>query len=119
MISEGTGGDAAALAKSISRKTKRGVGDAKREDVRFLILSGLPHKEVVKRSGVSSGTVSAIRKEMRGVIPLYRNSEWGVCVPLACRDDEFADASRSQRIDYAGGPGRTRTCDLTVMSGQL
>jgi|GEM_PF-480938 len=111
--------DAAALAKSIPSKTKRGVGDAKREEIRFMILSGLPHKEVVRRSGVSSGTVSAIRKEMRSAIPLYRNSESGVCVPLACRDDEIADTSRGQRVDYIGGPGRTRTCDLTVMSGQL
>ena len=46
--------DAAALAKSISSQTKRGVGDAKREEVRFLILSGLPHAEVVRRSGVST-----------------------------------------------------------------
>ena len=77
--------DAAALAKSIQSKATHGVGDAKREEVRFLILSGLPHAEVIKRSGVSGGTVSLIRKEIRAVIPLYRNSEFGtlraVCVP--------------------------------------
>jgi hypothetical protein len=55
------------LAKSIPSKAKHGVGDAKREEVRFLILSGLPHKEVVKRSKVSSGTVSVIRGELRAV----------------------------------------------------
>jgi len=66
-------------------------GDAKREEVRFLILSGLPHAEVVKRSGVSSGTVSLIRNEIRAVIPLYRNSESGslraICVP---KKEKFA-----------------------------
>ncbi len=55
--------DVAALAKSIPSKVKRGVGDAKREEIRFLILSGLPHKEVVLRAKVSSGAVSLIRQE--------------------------------------------------------
>jgi hypothetical protein len=54
---------------------KAGIGDAKSEEVRFLILSGLPHAEAAKRSGLSSGTVNLIRSEMREVIPLYRNSE--------------------------------------------
>jgi len=76
--------DAAALAKSILSKFRRGVGDAKCEEIRLLILSGLPHKEVVLRAKVSSGTVSMIRQEIREVIPLYRNSESAVCVPLAC-----------------------------------
>jgi hypothetical protein len=111
--------DAAKLAKSISSKAKRGVGDAKREEVRFLILSGLPHKEVVKRSKVSSGTVSLIRKEMRAVIPLYRNSESGLCVPFACREDAGSDSRDDQVPEFIGGPARTRTWDLTVMSGQL
>jgi hypothetical protein len=111
--------DAAALAKTIPSKAKKGVGDRKREEVRFLILSGLPHKEVVKRAKVSSGTVSLIRKEMRAVIPLYRNSESGLCVPFACREDESSSSARGQDIESIGGPGRTRTCDLTVMSGQL
>ena len=111
--------DAAALAKSIPSKTKAGIGDAKREEVHFLILSGLPHAEVVKRSKVSSGTVSLIRKEMRAVIPLYRNLESGLCVPFACRPGTSSDRDGAQGIDKIGGPGRTRTCDLTVMSGQL
>jgi len=75
-----------ALAKWMPSKTKAGVGDAKREKVRFLILSGLPHAEIVRRSGVSSGTVGLIRKEMRGVIPVYRDSESSLCVP---RDQKF------------------------------
>ena len=78
-----------------------------------------PHKEVVKRARVSSGTVSAIRAEMRGVTPLYRNSESGVCVPFACREVASSTLKNKQAIEDIGGPGRTRTCDLTVMSGQL
>ncbi len=111
--------DAASLAKSISSKTKRGVGDTKREEVRFLILSGLPHAEVVRRSGVSSGTVSLLRKEICEVIPLYRNSESGLCVPFACRESTSSDSDDSQAVEKISGPGRTRTCDQTVMSGRL
>ena len=111
--------DAAALAKTIPSKVKRGVGDAKREEIRFLILSGLPHKEVVLRAKVSSGTVSLIRQEIREVMPLYRNSESAVCVPLACHGGESSSLADDQVIEKIGGPGRTRTCDLTVMSGQL
>jgi hypothetical protein len=62
--------DAAAPAKSIPSKVKRGVGDAKCEEIRLLILSGLPHKEVVLRAKVSSGTVSLFR----------HNSETAICV---------------------------------------
>lgn len=111
--------DVGALAKSVTSKTKAGIGDAKREEVRFLILSGLPHAEVVKRSGVSSDTVRLIRSEMREVIPLYRNSESGLCVPFAWLSDENSDDGYPQPLENIGGPGRIRTCDQTVMSGQL
>jgi len=111
--------DIAELARSIPSQTKAGIGDARRQEVRFLILSGLPHAEVVKRSKVSSGTVSLIRKEMRAVMPVYRNSESGLCVPFACRDDGNSDDACSETVEKVGGPGRTRTCDQTVMSGQL
>ena len=70
------------LAKTVPSKTKAGIGDAKREEVRFLILSGLPHDEVLRRSGVSAGTVSLIRQEVRAAVPLYRNSESSLLVPL-------------------------------------
>ena len=80
--------DARALAKSISSKVIHGVGDAKREEIRLLILSGLPHKEVVLRAKVSSGTVCLTRQEIREVMPLYRNSESAVCVPFACHGGE-------------------------------
>ena len=111
--------DVAALAKSIPSKVKRGVGDAKREEIRLLILSGLPHKKVVLRAKVSSGTVSLIRQEIREVMLVYRNSESTVCVPFACHDGGSSSLNDDQVVERIGGPGRTRTCDLTVMSGQL
>jgi hypothetical protein len=52
--------DPADLAATTAKPLRHGIGERKREDVRFLILSGVPHAEVVRRSGVSSGTVSAI-----------------------------------------------------------
>lgn len=67
------------------RARRHGIGEDKRQEVRQLILSGLPHAEVVRRTGVSSGTVSAIRQELKAAMPLYRNTEFGDCVPLACR----------------------------------
>jgi hypothetical protein len=84
----------------------------------------------MRRGAVSSGTVSAIRQEMGEAIPLYRNSESGlcvpfacrlraVCVPFACREAGSSDSDDTQAVEKIGGPGRTRTCDLTVMSGQL
>ncbi len=55
------------------RQDQSGIGDTKREEHGFLILSSLSHVGVVERSGVSSGTVSLIRGEIREVIPPYRN----------------------------------------------
>src|SRR5579859_2189967 len=60
------------------------IGEAKRHEVRFLILSGVPHKGVVRMTGLSGGTVSAIRKELKSSMPLYRNTESDFCVPIAC-----------------------------------
>ena len=95
--------DAAALAKSIPSKVKRGVGDAKREEIRLLILSGLPHKEVALRAKVSSGTLSLIRQEIREVMPLYRNSESPVCVSLACHDGGSSSLNDDQVVERIGG----------------
>ena len=111
--------DVETLAKSIPSKTTAGIGDAKREEIRCLILSGYPHAEVVKRSGVSSGTVSLIRKEIRESVPLYRNSESPTASRLRAARGEIAIDKNTQAIEIIGGPGRTRTCDQTVMSGQL
>ena len=67
------------------RARRHGVGEDKRQEVRQLILSGVPHAEVVRRTGVSSGTVNVIRQELRAATPLYRNTKFGGCVPHACR----------------------------------
>ena len=75
------------------------------------------HKEVVARSGVSSGTVSHIRQELRASMTLDRAIPRPVCVPDACRDGGVEDLPPPNIAGKAGGPGRTRTCDNTVMSG--
>jgi hypothetical protein len=75
------------------------------------------HAEVVRRTGVSSGTVSVIRQELKAKMPLYRNTESAVCVPIACPNPSEGEDSIPQALEKIGGPGRTRTCDNTVMSG--
>jgi hypothetical protein len=111
--------DIETLAKTIPSKTKAGIGDAKREEVRFLILSGLPHKEIMKRSGVSAGTVSLIRQEVRAAVPLYRNSNSGFLVPFSYLSDTSSVEGEDQPIEKIGGPGWIRTSDQTVMSAML
>jgi len=109
--------DPAELADKRLKPQTRGIGETKREEVRFLILGGVPHAEVVRRTSVSSGTVSAIRQELKAQMPLYRNTEAPVCVPIACPNPSGEDSRLPQVIEKIGGPGRTRTCDNTVMSG--
>ena len=99
------------------RARRHGVGEDKRQKVRQLILSGVPHAEVVRRTGVSSGTVSAIRQELKAAMPFYRNTEFGACVPLACRDGDGDADGLPETFGKIGGPGRIRTDDNTVMSG--
>jgi hypothetical protein len=43
--------DIETLAKTIPSGTKAGIGDAKREEVRRLILQGSPHKEIMRLGG--------------------------------------------------------------------
>ena len=109
--------DPAALAGAEVNPPRKGIGEAKRAEVRFLILEGIPHGQVVRRTGVSSGTVSAIRQALKAEMAVYRNTEMRVCVPFACRDGEDDAMLNSQVPEKIGGPGRTRTCDNTVMSG--
>jgi len=109
--------DPADVLERAVKPNRRGVGETKRQEVRWLMLSGVPHAEVVRRSGVSSGTVSAIRRELKASTPLYRNTEPLSCVPFACRDLDAADDLQTQTIENIGRPGRARTCDHTVMSG--
>ena len=109
--------DPAEALRGVSLPRQNGIGERKREEVRFLILAGVAHAEVVRRTGVSSGTVSAIRKELKAKLPLYRNSQPADCVPFACRDPQAEEMPGAELIEKIGGPGRTRTCDNTVMSG--
>jgi hypothetical protein len=61
------------------------------------------HKEVVKQSKVSSGTVSVIRGELRAVLPLCRNSESALCVAFASPKDENSSSADSQVPEFIGG----------------
>ena len=47
----------------------------------------------------------------------YRKPDVSLAVSLAKRDESADDTS--QAIEIVGGPGRTRTCNQTVMSGRL
>lgn len=112
--------DPAKAAETTRKPHPRAIGETKRQEVLFLILSGVPHKEVVHLSGVSSGTVSALRQELGASTALSRNTESEVCVPNACPTGENeADLVEelSQAFEKIGGPGGTRTPDNTVMSG--
>jgi len=109
--------DPAESANLPLKPRRQGVGETKRQEVRFLILSGVAHAEVVRRTGVSGGTVSAIRQELKSATALYRNTDSQVCVPTACPPPSDECSEGLQRIEKIGGPGRTRTCDNTVMSG--
>jgi hypothetical protein len=98
--------DPADLAEPAPKRPRRGIGERKREEIRFLILSGIAHAEVVRMSGVSSGTVSAVRQELRAEIPLYRNTENTICVPFACRGALDEEGSDSQAVEKNGIRGR-------------
>ena len=55
----------------------------KREEVCFLNLGGLAHSEIVRTAPLSrTGPVSAIQRELKGKVPVYRNTESSVCVPI-------------------------------------
>ena len=64
----------------------------------------MAHAEVVRRIGVSSGTVSAIRQELKREMPIYRNTETSTCVPIACPTPSSGDDAESQVIEKIGGP---------------
>ncbi len=57
---------------ALPRAILGGIGDAKRAEVRRLILDRVPHAEIVRQTRVSSGTVSTIRKEVSSVTSLLR-----------------------------------------------
>jgi hypothetical protein len=103
--------DPADPAAAIGSSHRRGIGERKRDEARFLILSGVAHAEVVRMSGVSSGTVSSIRQELKAKMPLYRNTEIKMCVPIACPTPQSVGDPNSEAIENISGPGRIRTCD--------
>ena len=114
------GGRVARLPKPHTRS----IDEAKSALIRRLLLNGTPHKEVVRKSGVGSGTVNKIRQQLKSNVMLFRNTEGQICVPTACPNQNIApteaqmSAERdSYLVEKDGGPGRTRTCDNTVMSG--
>jgi hypothetical protein len=109
--------DPTELALQEHKPHPRSIGEEKRCLVRQLILTGHGHAAVVRLSGVSGGTVSKIRQDLKANVRLYRNTEVPVCVPFACRNEETVRATQTQAFEKIGGPGRTRTCDNTVMSG--
>jgi integrase len=100
-----------------SERHPRSIPAAKETFVRQLILSGAPHAEVVRRSGVSSGTVSKVRQLIKANVRLFRNPGEAICVPIACPVPDTSHEPHLEIIEKIGGPGRTRTCDNTVMSG--
>ena len=102
---------------STGRAVRRGIGEAKREQIRELILGGIIHREVVRISGVSGATVSQIRQELKQTHTLYRAIARPVSARFARGLVSSSDAPHTQVLEKVGRPGRTRTDDNTVMSG--
>ena len=99
------------------KAVRKGIGEAKREEIRRLILAGVPHREVVAITGVSGGTVSVIRQDLKEHFTLYRATGARVCAPFAHHSDSELGSTYRQVLEKIGGPGKIRTCDNTVMSG--
>ena len=87
------------------------------------MLDGVAHGDIVRQIGVSSGVISALRKDLKAHHWLYRSDGSAPCVDIACRAAGKMLKRESKRAvqaqEFAGGPGRTRTCNDTVMSGGL
>jgi hypothetical protein len=97
------------------RSSGRGISEEKREHVRKLILGGVAHQQIVKATGVSSGTVSVIRRDIKAQMPLMRAT---ACVTVALLNAKGRLSEVQKGQEKIGGPGRSRTCDNTVMSGR-
>ncbi len=116
-------GDAAALPAidMTGRASRRGVGEAKRDEVRCLILAGVPHRSIVERTGVSSGTVTGIRKALRAsgarLLKADPLSVRAASVPQTAEARAEPPPHLPQTLEKNGGPARTRTGNQTVMSG--
>ena len=64
------------------RKSGPRIPQDKLDRVRDLILAGVAHMAIVEATGVSSGTVSSIRQEIKAQIPVLRATG---CVTIALR----------------------------------
>ena len=82
--------------------------------MRKLILGGVAHQQIVEATGVSSGTVSVIRRNIKAQMPLMRATGC-VTVALLSAKGRLREVQKGQ--EKVGASGRTRTCDNTVMSG--
>lgn len=60
------------LVRLTGKAMRRGIGEAKRQEVRRLILARVPHRQIVEQSKVSSGTVSEIRQRIRAETVLLK-----------------------------------------------
>ena len=67
-------GDGHLVAAPTGKAVRRGIGEAKRADVRRLILEGVQHAQIREQASVSDGTICAIRKTLRAGAPILRTS---------------------------------------------
>ncbi|MBM3525426.1 MAG: hypothetical protein FJX57_20965 [Alphaproteobacteria bacterium] len=103
-------------AELTDRAGRRGIGEGRRREVVVLLLAGVANRQIAERAQVSSGTIGAIRRELKALEPFYRAVGSEDCVPFASRVGGSPPQSQRQRLEKASGPGRTRTCNHTVMS---
>ena len=77
------------------RKSGPRIPQDKLDRVRDLILAGVAHMAIVEATGVSSGTVSSIRQEIKAQIPVLRATG---CVTIALRGkpDALGDEEKIQ-----------------------
>jgi hypothetical protein len=73
--------------------------------VRKLILGGIAHQQIVKTTGVSSGTVSVIRRDIKAQMLLMRATGC-VTVALLSAKGRLSEVQKSQ--EKIGGPTRAK-----------
>ncbi len=86
------------------RSSGQRIPEEKREQVRKLILGGVAHQQIVKATGVSSGTVSVIRRNIKAQMPLMRATG---CVTVALLRAKVRASEVQKSKEKIGGPGRT------------
>src|ERR1700759_4428733 len=93
----------------------------------WLMQAGAPMWEAAGFLGMSEKTLRETYGHhhpdyLRGAanaIGTRRAPTENVVLPVRLPDQKAARSSARQPIEKAGGPGRTRTCNQTVMSGRL